>query len=125
MNSAQRKSVAIWLGIVCFLIFSMVIVGGVTRLTHSGLSIVEWKPLMGVVPPMNDEAWNETFEKYKQYPEYKIKNRNMDLSEFKFIFYWEFFHRLIGRLIGVVYLFPFLYFYFKKYFDICSQTFKN
>lgn len=117
MDSARRKYVAVWLGMVCLLIFSMVIVGGVTRLTHSGLSIVEWKPLMGAIPPMNEEAWNETFDKYKQFPEYKIMNRHMDLSDFKFIFYWEYFHRLLGRMIGVIYLFPFLYFYFKKYFD--------
>jgi cytochrome c oxidase assembly protein subunit 15 len=117
MNSLQRKSVVIWLSAVCLLIFSMVIVGGVTRLTHSGLSIVEWKPLMGVIPPTNDKAWNEIFDKYKQYPEYKITNRHMDLSDFKFIFYWEYFHRLLGRLIGVVYFFPFLFFYLRKYFD--------
>lgn len=117
MNSAQKRSVVIWLGIVCMMIFSMVIIGGVTRLTHSGLSIVEWKPLMGAIPPLNEEAWNETFEKYKQYPEYKIMNRLMDLADFKYIFYWEYFHRLIGRLVGVVFLLPFLLFYFKKYFD--------
>ncbi|MDH4200879.1 MAG: COX15/CtaA family protein [Spirochaetia bacterium] len=117
MSTAQQKKVAIWLGIVCSLIFCMVIVGGITRLTHSGLSMVEWKPLMGAIPPMSDEAWNETFSKYKNFPEYKIMNRNMELPEFKFIFYWEYFHRLIGRLIGVIYLLPFLYFYFRNYFD--------
>ncbi|MDH4262446.1 MAG: COX15/CtaA family protein [Spirochaetia bacterium] len=117
MNSFQRKIVVTWLGIICMLIFSMVIVGGVTRLTHSGLSIVEWKPLMGIIPPTNEEAWNKTFDLYKQYPEYKITNRHMELSDFKFIFYWEYFHRLLGRLIGVVYLIPFLFFYFSKYFN--------
>ena len=117
MSPVQRRNVVIWLTIVCLLIFSMVIVGGITRLTHSGLSMVEWKPLMGAIPPLGENQWNEVFEKYKNFPEYKIMNRHMDLSDFKFIFYWEYFHRLIGRLIGVVYLFPFVYFYFKKYFD--------
>jgi len=116
MNTNQKKQVIAWLGMIIFLIFAMVIVGGITRLTHSGLSIVEWKPLMGAIPPISEEAWNETFDKYKQSPEYEL-NKSMTLSEFKFIFYWEYFHRLLGRLIGVIFLIPFLYFYIKKYFD--------
>jgi cytochrome c oxidase assembly protein subunit 15 len=117
MNSLQKKQVTIWLYFIIFLVFAMVVVGGVTRLTHSGLSIVEWKPLMGAIPPLNQEAWEEVFEKYKQFPEYKIHNRHMSLSDFKFIFFWEYFHRLLGRTIGLAYLIPFLFFYFKKYFD--------
>lgn len=117
MNDRQRKHVAIWLFTVCIFIFSMVFVGGVTRLTHSGLSIVEWAPLKGAIPPLNENDWNSAFDDYKKFPEYKIMNKSMTLSEFKYIFYWEYFHRLLARLIGTIYLLPFLFFYFKKYFN--------
>jgi len=117
IRTDQRKNVVIWLTFVFTLIFLIIIVGGVTRLTHSGLSIVEWKPFSGVIPPLNEEKWNDYFEKYKQFPEYKIMNRHMDLNDFKFIFFWEYFHRMLGRLIGLGYLLPFLYFYFQRYFD--------
>jgi len=92
----------------------MVILGGVTRLTHSGLSMVEWKPIVGVIPPIGESEWQETFDKYKQFPEYKKKNMHMNLGEFKTIFYFEYGHRVLGRLIGLSFLLPFLYFLIRK-----------
>jgi cytochrome c oxidase assembly protein subunit 15 len=91
----------------------MVVVGGVTRLTHSGLSIVEWAPVVGTIPPLTESEWQGTFDKYKQTPEYKQVNRGMSLDAFKGIFWWEYFHRLLGRLIGLVYLIPFLWFWWR------------
>jgi len=88
----------------------MVVLGGVTRLTGSGLSMVEWEPLMGVLPPLDQAEWEETFRLYQQYPEYLLKNYGMDLEEFKGIFWFEYAHRLLGRLIGVIFFFPLLYF---------------
>ncbi|MBL4867337.1 MAG: COX15/CtaA family protein [Pseudomonadales bacterium] len=104
------RQIAIWLLFCAGAIFCMVILGGATRLTHSGLSMVEWKPVVGVIPPLGESAWQETFEKYKQFPEYKSVNLHMSLKDFKSIFYFEYFHRLLGRLIGVLFLLPFLYF---------------
>lgn len=95
----------------------MVIVGGITRLTHSGLSMVDWKPIMGTIPPLSEAEWQDVFDAYRQYPEYQKINKGMSLSEFKGIFFWEYLHRLLGRLIGVAFLAPFLVFYFKKYYD--------
>jgi cytochrome c oxidase assembly protein subunit 15 len=106
MNSAN-KIVAGWLVLVCVVIFAMIVVGGVTRLTHSGLSMVDWKPLMGVIPPLGEAQWQETFDAYKQYPEYQKVNRGMSLDEFKGIFYWEYGHRVLGRSIGLVFFVPF------------------
>lgn len=110
---SSNRPVAIWLAITCVTILVMVMVGGITRLTDSGLSIVEWKPLMGAIPPMSEEQWVEVFEKYKAYPEYKLEKSHYTLSEFKVIFFWEYFHRLIGRLIGVIYFIPFAIFLVK------------
>ena len=92
----------------------MVILGGVTRLTGSGLSMVQWQPIMGVLPPLNAEQWEESFRLYQQYPEYNLKNTGMDLSAFKSIFYFEYAHRLLGRLIGVLFFIPFVIFFFAK-----------
>ena len=102
-----------WLLTVAALIFAMVLVGGATRLTESGLSIVEWKPITGTVPPLSDAAWQAEFEKYKTIPQYQQRNRGMTLAEFKLIYWWEWTHRLLGRLIGVVFLLPFLWFLWK------------
>jgi heme a synthase len=110
MISQNNKPVLIWLFTGCFLVFAMVIIGGITRLTHSGLSITEWNVIMGSIPPLNEQDWNIVFEKYKQFPEYQLINYDMSLHEFKGIFWWEFSHRLIGRLIGIVFLVPFIYF---------------
>lgn len=92
------------------MIFAMVVIGGVTRLTESGLSITEWKPVSGALPPLSDEAWQDAFAKYREIPEYRERNAGMTLAEFKNIYWWEFIHRLWGRLIGVVYAVPLLWF---------------
>ena len=108
------RSVVIWLLIGCALIFLMVVVGGVTRLTHSGLSISNYKLISGTIPPMNDVEWEEAFDLYKQYPEYQKLNTNFTLEDFKGIYFWEWLHRVLGRLIGVVFIVPFVYFLIKK-----------
>jgi cytochrome c oxidase assembly protein subunit 15 len=107
------RQVAAWLLLCAAVILGMILLGGVTRLTGSGLSMVEWKPLMGVVPPLSEQAWQETFDKYKQYPEYQKVNRGMTLDGFKSIFMFEYLHRVLGRLIGVLFLVPMLYFAFR------------
>lgn len=111
----QNRQIAIWLVICAASIFIMILLGGVTRLTHSGLSMVEWKPLLGTIPPLTETDWLLTFEKYKAFPEYQKINAGMTLSEFKFIFYFEYFHRLLGRLIGVIFFIPFIYFWLRGY----------
>ncbi|NQU49952.1 MAG: COX15/CtaA family protein [Planctomycetes bacterium] len=108
------RAVSIWLISVWSMILAMVLVGGITRLTGSGLSMVEWHPLMGAVPPIGEAQWNEVFELYKESPQYQVVNHWMDLDSFKSIFFWEYIHRLIGRLIGVVVLVPCLYFMARK-----------
>ncbi|WP_430467724.1 COX15/CtaA family protein [Winogradskyella ouciana] len=110
----DNKAVIYWLLIGCALIFVMVIVGGITRLTHSGLSISNYKLISGTIPPMNEVEWNEAFELYKQYPEYQKLNYGMSLEEFKDIYFWEWIHRVIGRFIGLVFIIPFVYFLIKK-----------
>ena len=112
-----NKQIAIWLLTGCFLIFIMVLVGGITRLTGSGLSITEWKPIMGAIPPLNDAEWNIAFQKYQQIPQFQKINYHFELNDFKTIFWWEFVHRLIGRLIGIVFLIPFFYFLVKRKFQ--------
>lgn len=106
------RRIAQWLLFCASAIFCMIILGGVTRLTESGLSIVDWKPVTGILPPLSDTAWHAEFERYKQFPEYQKVNRGMSLDDFKTIFYYEYGHRLLGRLIGVFFLLPFLYFLF-------------
>jgi len=115
--TAPRRAIGIWLMACCVTIFAMVVLGGVTRLTGSGLSMVEWEPIVGVVPPRSETEWHEAFELYKQYPEYRIKNLHLDLDGFKSIFYFEWAHRLLGRLIGVVFAVPFLYFLLRGRID--------
>lgn len=114
MENQQNKSVVIWLLTGCLLIFLMVVIGGITRLTHSGLSMVDWNPIMGFIPPLNEADWNVAFEKYKLYPEYQLVNSHFTLEEFKSIFFWEYLHRLIGRVIGIVFIIPFIYFLIRK-----------
>lgn len=103
----------IWLFGTCFLIWLMIMLGGATRLTHSGLSIVEWKPVTGILPPLSDSAWQDEFAKYQQFPEYKLVNSGMTISEFKFIFFMEYAHRLLGRLIGLFFFVPLVYFWVR------------
>ncbi len=116
MQTVPDKKISYWLFISAFLIFSMVIVGGLTRLTESGLSITKWKPIHGTIPPLSDKEWNEEFEVYKQSPEFQKKNFNMEVEQFKSIFWWEYFHRLLGRLAGLFFAIPFVYFLIKKKF---------
>jgi cytochrome c oxidase assembly protein subunit 15 len=104
------SAVRIWLFAVAAFVFAMVILGGATRLTGSGLSITEWRPIIGIIPPLSEAAWQDTFEKYRQIPEYQLVNKGMSLEGFKAIFWWEWAHRLLGQLIGFVFLLPFVYF---------------
>lgn len=113
----KRRAVAIWLLIGVFMIIIQVLLGGVTRLTGSGLSITEWKPIMGALPPMNEHEWNNAFNGYKQIAQFKYLNSHFNLDDFKFIFFWEWFHRLWARLLGVVFAIGFVYFLIRKYFD--------
>ncbi|MGB0881688.1 MAG: COX15/CtaA family protein [Vicingaceae bacterium] len=114
LKDNSHKAVIIWLLTGCALIFLMVVIGGITRLTESGLSMVDWKLFMGMVPPLSEQEWLETFNQYKQYPEYQKVNFMFTLEEFKSIFFWEYLHRLIGRLIGMIFIIPFVYFLIKK-----------
>lgn len=107
---SRRRWLRVWFWAVAAMTLGVLIVGGVTRLTHSGLSIVDWDPIMGVVPPLSDTAWQQTFERYQQFPEYQKLRAGMSLSEFKFIFFWEYLHRLLARMIGIVFLIPFIFF---------------
>ena len=113
-NNSQR-AVAWWLFVCCAMVFVTMVVGGVTRLTHSGLSIVEWKPLIGALPPLSEAHWLELFAKYQQTPEFQKVNHDMTLDGFKFIFWWEWAHRLSGRLIGVVFFVPYVWFLLRGY----------
>ena len=112
--SRRSRPVAIWLLACCVLVFAMVVVGGVTRLTHSGLSITEWQPIVGTVPPLSAEDWQVAFDQYRVTPEYQQVNKGMALDEFKGIFWWEYAHRVLGRLIGVAFLVPFLWFLARR-----------
>ena len=103
-----------WLSGTLFLVFTTIIVGGLTRLTDSGLSITEWELFKGILPPLNEETWDNYFNLYKEIPQYKILNANMSISEFKVIFYWEYFHRVLARVIGIFFLFPLIYFHINK-----------
>ena len=115
----ENKSVLIWLLSGCVLIFLMVLVGGITRLTNSGLSMTDWHLVTDTFPPLSDEKWEEAFQQYKQFPEYKKINIHNDftLSDYKYIYFWEWFHRLIGRVIGIVFIIPFIYFLIRKKLD--------
>jgi cytochrome c oxidase assembly protein subunit 15 len=106
----DRGPIAAWLLACCALVFAMVVVGGITRLTHSGLSIVEWQPIVGALPPLDDGAWQETFRKYQETPQFRQVNPDMDLAGFKRIFWWEYVHRLLGRVIGAAFLLPLVWF---------------
>ncbi|WP_460273555.1 heme A synthase [Celeribacter sp. ULVN23_4] len=107
-GTGARKGIRLWLMVLFALVMAMIAVGGLTRLTDSGLSITEWKPVTGAVPPLSDVAWQGEFEKYQQIPEYKLQNEGMSLSEFKSLYWWEWGHRQLGRVIGVVWFFGYL-----------------
>src|SRR5437868_12964605 len=104
------RAIRLWLLAVAALLVAMVLVGGATRLTESGLSIVEWQPVAGTLPPLTDAQWHEAFEGYKKIPQYRELNAGMTLAEFKTIFWWEWSHRLLGRFIGIAYLLPVVFF---------------
>lgn len=112
-TKTANKALTLWLATVCILIFVMITVGGVTRLTDSGLSMVDWQPLLGWLPPLTNSVWQATFARYQQFPEYQQVNMGMSLDGFKAIYYWEYAHRLLGRLIGLAYALPLVYFWVK------------
>lgn len=114
-TTSRNRTVANWLLICCALVFAMVVLGGVTRLTGSGLSMAEWRPIMGAIPPLDEAEWQRVFEIYQQTPEFIRVNPDMDVGGFKGIFWLEFLHRLLGRLLGFVFLLPMLYFVARKY----------
>jgi len=116
MIQKENKSVIIWLLSGCLLVFIMVIVGGITRLTNSGLSMTDWHLITDTFPPLTETEWNEAFEQYKQFPEYQLVNSqtNFTLADYQYIYFWEWFHRFIGRIIGLVFIVPFVYFLLKK-----------
>ena len=127
-NYITNKLFYYWLIVSFILVFFMVLVGGLTRLTDSGLSITEWELFDGIFPPMNNESWSNYFDLYKQIPQYQLLNSDMTLKEFKIIFYWEYFHRVLGRVIGLFFLIPLIYFYLTKkinreYLFICYLIF--
>jgi cytochrome c oxidase assembly protein subunit 15 len=108
-----QRIITLWLLAVAGLVVATLMVGGATRLTESGLSIVEWRPVTGTLPPLSQEAWQAEFEKYKTIPQYRELNRGMSLEQFKTIYWWEWTHRMLGRLVGAVFLLPFLYFLWR------------
>lgn len=114
LRSDRSRPVAVWLFIVAALVVAMVAVGGATRLTGSGLSITEWRPVTGAVPPLNEADWASEFAKYRQIPQYKLLNQGMSLAEFKSIYWWEWIHRFLGRLVGAVFLIPFAIFLVRR-----------
>ena len=133
-NNTTKKYISFWLAIMFWIISIMIIVGGLTRLTDSGLSITEWQLFSGFLPPLNNADWNNYFDLYKKIPEYKIQNFTMSLNEFKIIFWWEWAHRFLGRLIGILFLVPLIFFTLKEgfqkltnlyiiFFLICFQGF--
>jgi len=115
----QNKPVILWLLSGCFLVFVMVVVGGITRLTNSGLSMTDWHLVTDTFPPLSEAKWNEAFERYKQFPEYQKINvyNDFTLSDYKFIYFWEWVHRFIGRIIGLVFIIPFVWFLIRKKID--------
>lgn len=110
----EHPSISLWLKTLILMVLAMVFIGGVTRLTDSGLSMVDWRPIIGTIPPLTETDWLMSFEKYKQFPEYQKINVGMSLDEFKKIFFWEYFHRLFGRLIGLVFFVPFIVFLWQR-----------
>ena len=117
MSQTTRRRMAAWLLLCCALLFVLIVVGGATRLTRSGLSIVEWQPIIGTLPPLHEAQWLELFDKYKQTPEYRQINFGMSLDAFKGIFWWEYAHRLLGRLLGIAFLVPMLWFLLRGHLD--------
>ena len=114
LNQNYKNSIMLWLITLTIMVFLIIIIGGLTRLTDSGLSMVDWQPILGTIPPLNNNQWINVFNDYKLTPEFLYVNKNMTLDEFKYIFWWEWFHRFFARLIGLVFIIPFIYFLIKK-----------
>ena len=114
LDQNYKNSIMLWLITLTIMVFLIIIIGGLTRLTDSGLSMVDWQPILGTIPPLNNNQWQEVFNGYKLTPEFLYVNKNMTLDEFKYIFWWEWFHRFFARLIGLVFIIPFIYFLIKK-----------
>ena len=114
LDQNYKNSIMLWLITLTIMVFLIIIIGGLTRLTDSGLSMVDWQPILGTIPPLNNNPWQEVFNDYKLTPEFLYVNKNMTLDEFKYIFWWEWFHRFFARLIGLVFIIPFIYFLIKK-----------
>ena len=112
----------IWLLTISAMVLAIIIIGGLTRLTGSGLSMTDWRPLLGIIPRITNDNWDLVFQMYKTTPEFKIVNKNMTLNEFKYIFWWEWFHRVFARLIGLVFVIPLFYFILKKQFTHQYQS---
>ena len=117
----QNKNIYVsyWLLLITFLVALMIVVGGLTRLTDSGLSITKWNLISGILPPLSNDEWNKSFSLYKEIPEYKLLNSSMTLEQFKTIYWWEYVHRLLGRIVGLLYFIPLLYFTYKIILFIC------
>ena len=113
----RRRPIRLWLWSIAVMTFGVMVVGGITRLTLSGLSIVEWNPVMGVIPPLGEAQWQEAFDAYRRFPEYQRLRQGMTLAEFRSIYFWEYLHRLLARAIGLVFLVPFLFFWARGWFD--------
>jgi heme a synthase len=123
MNFAENKSkiknpVFIWFLILTFMTFLMILIGGLTRLTDSGLSMVDWKPILGILPPLTEKDWLNNFQAYQNSPEFQIVNHNMNMTEFKYIYWWEWFHRFFARFLGVMFMIPMIFFIVKKKISI-------
>ena len=118
----QRRAVAYWLLALAGLVLAMVVLGGITRLHHAGLSMVDWRPLVGIVPPFGADAWEALFADYKRFPEYQAINRGMTLEGFKEIFWLEYAHRLLGRIVGLAFAVPFVWFLVRRAFDLASRA---
>src|SRR5262249_23188717 len=109
----HRRAVALWLSLIALMIFAMVVLGGATRLTQSGLSIVEWQPVTGALPPLTESEWQVEFDKYKTIPQYEVLNKGLSRAEFKVIYWWEWSHRQLGRLIGLAFALPLVVFWLR------------
>ena len=113
-NNISDAGILVWISLLTLMVLLIIIIGGLTRLTDSGLSMVDWRPLMGIIPPLTNQAWIEVFNNYKLTPEYQIVNSSMLIEEFKFIFWWEWSHRFLARFLGLAFIFPFIYYLLKK-----------
>ena len=117
LRKEYTKFVNYWLLSLLIMIGLIIIVGGLTRLTDSGLSITTWDVVKGILPPLNNDQWNEAFSLYKQIPQYYLLNLDMTMKDFKVIYYWEYIHRILGRVLGLLFIIPFIFIYFKKIFN--------